>query len=103
MVKFRSIQLSFSSIENFHRLSRVQQGVHLMSAAQSFLYPYRSSMAANCPQEIIFDANLQEFAQRVGYIASLETGGKLSQHESYRAIEQLWRQLSASHQQLKAD
>ena len=71
-----------------------------MSKARNFLYPYRSSVGANRPQEIVFDANLQEFAQRVGYIASLETGGKLSQRESYHAIEQLWQQLSASRKQL---
>ncbi|NJM58593.1 MAG: hypothetical protein HC857_15900, partial [Synechococcales cyanobacterium RU_4_20] len=49
-----------------------------MSSTRHFLYPHRSSLSANRPQEILFDANLQEFAQRVGYIASLETGGKLS-------------------------
>ena len=72
-----------------------------MSSANRFLYPYRSSARAHHPEEIIFDANLQEFAQRVSYIASLEVGGKLSQGDSFRAIEQLWQQLSASHQQLK--
>ncbi len=74
-----------------------------MSSARNFLYPHRSAASANRPQEIVFDANLQEFAQRVGYIASLETGGKLSQQESYRAIESLWRQLSQSREQLGID
>lgn len=71
-----------------------------MPSTRNFLYPHRSSLSANRPQEILFDANLQEFAQRVGYIASLETGGKLSPKESYQAIESLWQQLSQSHQQL---
>ena len=36
---------------------------------------------------------LQEFAQRVSFIANLETGGKLSPEESYQQIQALWKQL----------
>ncbi len=71
-----------------------------MTTANDFLYPYRSYQGAATPQGIVFDANLQEFAQRVSYIAGLENGGKLSPEESFQAIESLWKQLSKSRNQL---
>ncbi|MBD2024388.1 hypothetical protein [Leptolyngbya sp. FACHB-711] len=65
-----------------------------------FLYPrsrYRSEVK---PEQLVFNANLQEFAQRVGYIANLETAGKLSPEEAYEQIEGLWQQLQRSKQGL---
>lgn len=52
------------------------------------------------PQNLVFNANLQEFAQKVGYISSLETAGKLSPEESYRQIKALWQGLKSSKKQL---
>ncbi len=43
---------------------------------------------------------LQELAQRVSFIANLETAGKLSQEESYQQIQALWKQLKRSKKQL---
>ena len=43
---------------------------------------------------------LQEFAQRVSFIANLETTGKLSPEESYQQIQALWKQLKRSKKQL---
>lgn len=71
-----------------------------MTEVNNFLYPLRSSRGPAEPRRMIFDANLQEFSQRVSYIAGLETSGKLSPDESYRAIESLWQTLARSHSQL---
>ena len=40
------------------------------------------------PEEIIFDANLGEFATKVGFICGLESNGKLSAEEAYQQIKQ---------------
>jgi hypothetical protein len=52
------------------------------------------------PENIVFNANLQEFAQKVDFIVALQTGGKLSLEESYVQIETLWEQLRESKQHL---
>ncbi|HAN72946.1 MAG TPA: hypothetical protein DDZ60_00260 [Planktothrix sp. UBA10369] len=52
------------------------------------------------PENIVFNANLQEFAQKVDFIVGLQTGGKLSAEESYVQIETLWEQLRESKQYL---
>jgi hypothetical protein len=52
------------------------------------------------PQNLVFNANLQEFAQKVGYISSLETAGKLSPEDSYHRIETLWQDLKSSKKSL---
>lgn len=43
-----------------------------------------------------FNANLQEFAQRISYISGLQTGGKLSPDEAYDQIRSLYKQLKRS-------
>ncbi len=65
-----------------------------------FLYPrfrYRGQVK---PENLVFNANLQEFSQRVSYICNLETNGKLSPEESYQQIEALWHDLKQSKQLL---
>lgn len=62
----------------------------------SFLYPRSCYHGQVKPENVVFNANLQEFAQRVSYISSLETGGKLSPEESYKQIKALWKQLKRS-------
>lgn len=52
------------------------------------------------PANLVFNANLQEFANRVSIICSLETGGKLSPEEAFQQIDSLWHQLSLSKQAL---
>ncbi|MGC9504315.1 DUF7219 family protein [Baaleninema sp.] len=68
-----------------------------------FLYPhapYHGTVAPEHPEVLLFDANLQEFAQRVGYISSLETGGKLSPEEAYTELKALWKKLKQSSKEL---
>jgi hypothetical protein len=61
-----------------------------------FLYPYTRYRGEFSPENLAFDANLQEFAQRVSYICALETSGKLSQDDAYDRIRDLWKALKRS-------
>ncbi len=65
-----------------------------------FLYPRSRYYGPVKPENLVFNANLQEFAQRVNYICNLETNGKLSPEESYKQIKALWKQLKRSKKQL---
>ena len=65
-----------------------------------FIYPRHRYSGQWKPEELIFDANLQEFAHRVSYISNLETNGKLSPQEAYQQIKLLWKQLKTSKEQL---
>ena len=71
-----------------------------MTDKQAFLYPRSRYYGDVKPENLVFNANLQEFAQRINFIASLQTGGKLSSEESYQQIEALWKQLKKSKKQL---
>ncbi|QHG19561.1 hypothetical protein [Nostoc sp. ATCC 53789] len=48
------------------------------------------------PENLVFNANLQEFAHKVSYITSLETSGKLEPEDAYKQIKALWKQLKRS-------
>jgi hypothetical protein len=48
------------------------------------------------PQQLTFNANLQEFAHRISYISGLQTGGKISPDEAYTRIKTLYKQLKQS-------
>lgn len=73
---------------------------HNQADKDSFLYPKSPYYGEVKPQNIVFNANLQEFAQRVSTICNLETGGKISPEESYQQIKALWKQLKRSKKQL---
>lgn len=65
-----------------------------------FLYPkipYRGQVK---PENLVFNANLQEFAQRVNYICNLETNGKITTHQAYHQIKELWQKLNVSKENL---
>ena len=67
---------------------------------QNFLYP-RSRYYGNFqPENLVFNANLQEFAQQVSYICNLETNGRITPEESYKKIKALWKQLKRTKKQL---
>jgi hypothetical protein len=66
-----------------------------------YLYPHASYRGTIKPENLVFNANLQEFAQRIGYIANLETAGKISPREAYEKANALWESLEASYHQLK--
>jgi isopropylmalate/homocitrate/citramalate synthase len=71
-----------------------------MSDRDEFLYPRSRYHGRVKPENLVFNANLQEFAQRVSYICNLETAGKLAPEEAYDQIKALWKQLKRSKKQL---
>ncbi|MFB2839281.1 hypothetical protein [Floridanema evergladense] len=74
-----------------------------MTDSKDFLYPRGRYYGKFNPEYLAFDANLQEFAQRISYICALQTNGKISAEEAYQQIKSLWQQLKSSKQQLGID
>lgn len=66
----------------------------------NFLYPLGRYRGEFTPEQLAFNANLQEFAQRVSLICGLETGGKIPSKDAYRQIKQLWKDLKRSKKEL---
>lgn len=71
-----------------------------MTDSKDFLYPRGRYHGHFTPENLAFDANLQEFAQRISYICALQSNGKLSPEEAYQQIKNLWKQLKISKKQL---
>lgn len=65
-----------------------------------FFYPKSRYHGNFTPEQLAFNANLQEFAQRVSIICSLETGGQVATEDAYRQIRDLWKQLKSSKKEL---
>ena len=65
-----------------------------------FFYPRTPYRGEVKPENLVFNSNLQEFAQRVSYICGLETGGKISAIEAYNQIKNLWKELKKSKKEL---
>ncbi|MBD3887551.1 hypothetical protein IFO70_39095 [Phormidium tenue FACHB-886] len=66
----------------------------------NFFYPHAHYCGRVKPENLVFNANLQEFSQQVGIICSLETGGRISPAEAFQRIETLWSQLKYSKEAL---
>ncbi|AGY56887.1 DUF7219 family protein [Gloeobacter kilaueensis] len=71
-----------------------------MTSKDEFFNPRASYHGEPTLGNIIFNANLQEFANRVSLICALETGGQLSAQEAYREIRGLWKKLKESKENL---
>jgi hypothetical protein len=71
-----------------------------MTDRNEFLYPRSRYYGQVKPENLVFNANLQEFAQRISFICNLETNGKISSEEAYNQIKALWKQLKRSKKQL---
>ena len=54
-----------------------------------FLNPTSKFRGEFTPQNLAFDANLQEFTNRISIICALETGGKISPNDAYQQIKGL--------------
>jgi hypothetical protein len=61
-----------------------------------FLRPRSRYYGEFTPEDLAFNANLQEFAAQVGFICALETNGKISSAEAYRQIKDLFKGLKQS-------
>ncbi len=73
---------------------------HTNQPKDSFLYPRSRYHGQFKPEHLVFNANLQEFTQRLTYICALETGGKIPPEEAYAKIKHLWKQLKQSKKEL---
>lgn len=51
-------------------------------------------------QNLVFNANLQEFAQRVSYIHALHSENEITNSDAYYLIEQIWEELTRSKKEL---
>lgn len=71
-----------------------------MADKNDFLYPRSRYYGQVKPENLVFNANLQEFAQRVSYISNLETAGKVPPEQAYQQIKALWKQLKRTKKQL---
>lgn len=67
---------------------------------ENFLYPTAHYRGEFTPEHLAFNANLQEFAQRVSLLCGLETSGKIPPGEAYKQIKALWQQLQESKRNL---
>ncbi len=67
---------------------------------EDFLYRPSTYRGKVDPAALVFNANLQEFARRVGFICDLETSGKIPPSDAYERIRRLWEQLDLSHHTL---
>lgn len=65
-----------------------------------FLFPHSRYYGEVKPENLLFNANLQEFAQRISFICNLETAGKIPPEEAYSQIKQIWHELKQSKKQL---
>nr|WP_322746019.1 hypothetical protein [Nostoc sp. LEGE 06077] len=74
---------------------------HRIVDKDDFLYPHGRYYGQVKPENLVFNANLQEFAQKVSYVCSLETGGKIPPEAAYEQIRVLWKQLKHSKKQLQ--
>jgi hypothetical protein len=67
---------------------------------ERFINPISRYRGEFSPENIAFDANLQEFTNRISIICALETGGKISPIEAYQQIKDLWAELDQSKRNL---
>jgi len=67
---------------------------------ERFMNPISRYRGEFSPENIAFDANLQEFTNRISIICALETGGKISPIEAYQQIKNLWTDLDQSKKNL---
>ena len=68
-----------------------------------FLYPRSYYRGEFDRKSLIFNANLQEFSQTIGYIANLQTGGKMTPFQAYQEIKLAYKRLKHSKKELDID
>lgn len=69
-------------------------------AKENFINPIGKFNGEFTPENLAFNANLQEFANQVSLICGLETNGKISASEAYDRIRSLWKELKNSKKHL---
>jgi hypothetical protein len=71
-----------------------------MTTKTDFLYPRYPYHGDPQQKYAALDVNLQDFAQRVGVIACLESNGKIAAPEAFEQIKALYKQLKQSKKSL---
>jgi sigma54-dependent transcription regulator len=66
----------------------------------TFIAPKSTYYGQVKPENLVFNANLQEFSNYVSMMAALQTGGKITPEECFAQIKSLWTKLEQSKQQL---
>ncbi len=67
---------------------------------ENFIMPRAPYHGEFTPERMVFNSNLQEFANRVALICNLETGGKITSEDAYGQIKKLWKSLKSSKKSL---
>ena len=65
-----------------------------------FVYTIGKYYGEFTPGNLVFNANLQEFAQQVSYLCTLAANREMTSEDAYQEIEKLWQQLKLSKQEL---
>ena len=73
------------------------------NSKSEILYPITNYHGEFTPQNLVFNANLQLFAQQVMNLCNLETNGKISPEDTYDEIKKFWKQLELSKKELLDD
>ena len=71
-----------------------------MVSKDDFLYPLSTFRGDFSPEDFVFNANLQEFAMKIGYIVALQTNGKVTSEQAYQDIKKLVKELKISRKEL---
>jgi hypothetical protein len=71
-----------------------------ISNKEEFIYPVGQYKGDFTPENVVFNANLQEFAQKVGLVCGLEANGKITPLDAYQKIKFLWDKLRESKENL---
>ena len=59
---------------------------------QNFLYPISPYHGSLTNEPEIFNTKLQQFAQKIGFIAKLYSSRKVPSQQAYCQVESLWRE-----------
>jgi len=70
------------------------------SGKDNFLYPTGNYKGSFTAENLVLNANLQEFANKVSFICGLEANGKITPLEAYDKIKHLWDKLRESKKNL---
>jgi hypothetical protein len=100
VTKLTQVKNRLSKIEVNYKLGSKPMEYDHHTDKEKFFYPQASYRGQIKPQNLIFNANLQEFSHKVSYITNLETSGKLAPKEAYDKIQVLWKQLKHSKKEL---
>ena len=65
-----------------------------------FLSPIGKYYGEFTPGNLVFNANLQLFAQEVSYLCNLAANGEITCEDIYKELEKLWQQLKLSKKEL---